>query len=98
MGQRRMVIRDGRIAIAAEPTLIWAEVAEPRTVDPAKADVNQEMTIIRNAYDRPLNYNLDHPDQILPSLATSWKQDDTEWTLTLRDGVKTSGWPPFHGG
>lgn len=73
-------------------TLVWAEAAEPSTVDPAKANVNQEMTIARNVFDHLLNFDLDHPDHLLPALATSWKQDGTKWTFTLRDGAK------FHDG
>jgi len=73
-------------------TLVWAEAAEPSTVDPAKSNVNQEMTIARNVFDHLVNFDLDHPDHLLPALATSWTQDGTKWTFKLRDGVK------FHDG
>jgi peptide/nickel transport system substrate-binding protein len=72
---------------ADNSTLVWADSAEPSTVDPAKMNVNHEMTIARNVFDRLINFDLDHPDHLLPGLATAWKQDGTKWTFSLRDGV-----------
>lgn len=73
-------------------TFVWAEAAEPSTVDPAKSNVNQEMTIARNVFDHLVNFDLEHPDQLRPALATSWTQDGVKWTFKLRDGAK------FHDG
>jgi peptide/nickel transport system substrate-binding protein len=77
---------------ADQKLFVWAEAVEPSTVDPAKSDVNQEMTIARNVFDHLTNFDLDHPDHILPALATSWTEDGTSWTFKLRDGVA------FHNG
>ena len=79
-------------------TLVWAEAAEPSTVDPAKANVNQEMTIARNVFDHLVNFDLDHPDHLLPALASSWKQEGTTWTFTLRDGVRFHDGKPLDAG
>ena len=61
---------------ADQKLFVWAEAVEPSTVDPAKSDVNQEMTIARNVFDHLTNFDLDHPDHILPALATSWTEDE----------------------
>ncbi|WP_239025344.1 ABC transporter substrate-binding protein [Rhodoligotrophos defluvii] len=84
----------GHLAQAQE-VFVWADAAEPTTVDPAKVNVNHEMTIARNVFDRLVNYDLKQPDKLLPGLATSWKQDGTKWTFTLRDGVKFHDGTPF---
>jgi ABC-type transport system substrate-binding protein len=73
-------------------TLVYAEAAEPATIDPAKVNVNQEMTVARNVYDHLTNFDLDDPSKILPALATEWSRDGTSWTFKLRSGVT------FHGG
>jgi peptide/nickel transport system substrate-binding protein len=80
---------------AEDATLVWADEAEPSTVDPAKVNVNHEMTIARNVFDRLINFDLDQPDHLLPALATSWKQDGAKWTLSLRDGVTFHDGKPF---
>lgn len=84
-----------RSLAADSSTFVWAEAAEPSTVDPAKSNVNQEMTIARNVFDHLVDFDLDHPDKLLPALATAWKQDGTTWTFTLRDGVKFQDGAPF---
>ncbi|HTW27798.1 MAG TPA: ABC transporter substrate-binding protein [Acetobacteraceae bacterium] len=81
---------------AAEPsTLVWAEAAEPATIDPAKVNVNQELTVARNVYDHLTNFELEHPDHLLPALALTWKRDGTDWTFTLRHGVTFQHGQPF---
>jgi ABC-type transport system substrate-binding protein len=83
----------GRPADAADSsTLVYADAGEPTTIDPAKANINWELTVTRNVYDRLVNFDLADPAKLEPALATSWKQDATSWTFTLRDGVK------FHDG
>jgi ABC-type transport system substrate-binding protein len=73
---------------AADPsTFVYADAGEPSTIDPAKANVNWEMTFIRNVYDRLVDYDLSDPAKLLPALATAWTQDGTTWTFTLRKGV-----------
>jgi ABC-type transport system substrate-binding protein len=77
---------------ADNSTLVYADAGEPSTIDPAKANINWELTVTRNVYDRLINYDLADQGKLLPGLATEWKQDGTIWTLKLRDGVK------FHDG
>jgi peptide/nickel transport system substrate-binding protein len=73
-------------------TFVYADAGEPSTIDPAKANVNFELTITRNVYDRLVDFDLNDPSRLLPALATEWKQDGKTWTFKLRDGVK------FHDG
>jgi ABC-type transport system substrate-binding protein len=68
-------------------TLVFADLAEPTTMDPAIANANQDFTITRNVYDHLTTYRSSNPGEILPSLATKWTQDGKTWTFTLRDGV-----------
>jgi len=80
-------------ATAADPsTLVYAEAAEPTTVDPAKTNINHELLISRNVFDHLTNFDLDDPSKLLPALAESWEQDGATWTFKLRKGVK------FHNG
>jgi ABC-type transport system substrate-binding protein len=79
-------------AAADSSTLVYADAGEPSTIDPAKANINWELTVTRNVYDRLVNFDLADPAKLEPALATAWKQDGTTWTFTLRDGVK------FHDG
>src|ERR1700744_1410283 len=73
-------------------TFVYADAGEPSTIDPAKANVNFELTVTRNVYDRLVDFDLNDPSRLLPALATEWKQDGKTWTFKLRDGVK------FHDG
>jgi ABC-type transport system substrate-binding protein len=73
-------------------TLVFADLAEPTTIDPAIANANQDFTVTRNVYDHLTTYASDNPGEILPALAASWEQQDKRWTFTLREGVK------FHDG
>jgi ABC-type transport system substrate-binding protein len=80
---------------ASQSTLVWADAAEPATIDPAKVSVNHEMTIARNVYDHLTNFDLDQPDKLIPALAVDWKRDGSVWTFKLRDGVKFHDGDPF---
>jgi ABC-type transport system substrate-binding protein len=80
---------------AQESTLVYADAGEPGTIDPAKANINWELTVTRNVYDRLVDFDLTDPAKLLPALATDWKQDGTSWTFTLRDGVKFHDGSPF---
>jgi peptide/nickel transport system substrate-binding protein len=83
-------------AHAADPsTLVYADAGEPSTIDPAKANINWELTVTRNVYDRLVNFDLADPAKLLPALATSWQQDGTSWTFKLREGVKFHDGSPF---
>src|SRR5215218_6450360 len=55
-------------------TFVYADAGEPSTIDPAKANVNWELTVTRNVYDRLVDFDLDDPSKLLPALATEWKQ------------------------
>jgi ABC-type transport system substrate-binding protein len=70
-----------------EATLVFADLAEPTTIDPAIANANQDFTVTRNVYDHLTTYKSSDPGEILPALATKWSQEGTKWTFTLRDGV-----------
>jgi peptide/nickel transport system substrate-binding protein len=82
----------GSSAKSGDRTLVFADLAEPTSIDPAIANANQDFTVTRNVYDHLTTYKSDDPGKILPSLAESWKQDGKRWTFTLRQGVK------FHDG
>ncbi len=78
---------------AADPsTFVYADAGEPSTIDPAKANVNFELTITRNVYDRLVDFDPSDPAHLLPALALLWTQDGDAWTFKLRQGVK------FHDG
>src|SRR5689334_18178156 len=55
---------------ADSSTLVYADAGEPSTIDPAKANINCELTVTRNVYDRLINYDLADPGKLLPGLAT----------------------------
>ncbi len=84
-----------RARAAEASTLVYADAGEPSTIDPAKANINWELAVTRNIYDRLVNFDLDNPAKLLPGLATGWKQDGTAWTFTLRSGVKFHDGAPF---
>jgi ABC-type transport system substrate-binding protein len=75
--------------------LVYADAGEPSTIDPAKANINWELTVTRNVYDRLVDFDLANPAKLLPALATEWKQDGTSWTFKLRDSVKFQDGSPF---
>jgi ABC-type transport system substrate-binding protein len=68
-------------------TLVYADAGEPSTIDPAKANINWELTVTRNVYDRLIDFDLTNTAKLLPALAKSWEQNGTTWTFKLRDGV-----------
>lgn len=80
---------------AAGGTLVYADAGEPSTIDPAKANINWELTVTRNVYDRLINFDLTDTGKLEPALATSWEQDGTTWTLKLREGVSFHDGDPF---
>ena len=46
-------------------TLVYADAGEPSTIDPAKANVNWELTVTRNVYDRLIDFDLSDPAKLL---------------------------------
>ncbi|MHB8076278.1 ABC transporter substrate-binding protein [Desulfosporosinus fructosivorans] len=77
----------------ASDTLIYAQGAEPRGLDPALVDDGESAKVMINIYDGLLKYNKDST-KVEPSLAKSWdvSADGLTYTFHLQEGVK------FHDG
>lgn len=77
----------------ANDTLIYAQGAEPRGLDPALVDDGESAKVMINIYDGLLKYNKDST-KVEPSLAKSWdvSPDGLSYTFHLQEGVK------FHDG
>ncbi len=73
----------------AKNTIIYAQGAEPRGLDPALVDDGESAKIMVNIYEGLLKYNKDSTE-VEPSLAESWKEseDGLSYTFQLRKGVK----------
>jgi peptide/nickel transport system substrate-binding protein len=74
---------------AASDTIIYAQGADPRGLDPALVDDGESGKIIVNIYEGLLKYNKDST-KVEPSLAESWdvSKDGLSYTFHLRKGVK----------
>ncbi len=70
-------------------TIIYAQGAEPRGLDPALVDDGESGKIIVNIYEGLLKYNKDSTE-VEPSLAEKWdvSTDGLSYTFYLRKGVK----------
>ncbi len=70
-------------------TLIYAQGAEPRGMDPALVDDGESAKVMINIYDGLLKYNKDST-KVEPSLAKSWdvSPDGLTYTFHLQEGVK----------
>lgn len=77
----------------AQDTLIYAQGADPRGLDPALVDDGESAKIIVNIYEGLLKYNKDSTE-VEPCLAESWdvSKDGLTYTFHLKKGVK------FHDG
>lgn len=77
----------------ANDTLIYAQGAEPRGLDPALVDDGESAKIIVNIYEGLLKYNKEST-KVEPSLAKEWtvSPDGLSYTFKLQEGVK------FHDG
>lgn len=77
----------------ASDTLIYAQGAEPRGLDPALIDDGESAKVMINIYDGLLKYNKDSTT-VEPSLAKSWdvSPDGLSYIFHLQEGVK------FHDG
>ncbi len=77
----------------ASDTLIYAQGAEPRGLDPALVDDGESAKVMINIYDGLLKYNKDST-KVEASLAKSWdvSPDGLSYTFHLQEGVK------FHDG
>lgn len=74
-------------------TLVFAQGAEPRGLDPAFVDDGESSKVIVNVYEGLLSYAKDSTE-VEPCLAESWEisEDGLSYTFKLRQGVK------FHDG
>lgn len=70
-------------------TLIYAQGAEPRGLDPALVDDGESAKVMSNIYEGLLKYNKDST-KLEPSLAKSWdvSPDGLSYTFHLQQGVK----------
>lgn len=70
-------------------TLIYAQGAEPRGLDPALVDDGESAKVMINIYEGLLKYNKDST-KVEPSLAKSWdvSADGLSYTFHLQQGVK----------
>ncbi len=73
----------------AQDTLIYAQGADPRGLDPALVDDGESAKIMVNIYEGLLKYDKDST-KVLPSLAESWDvtPDGLTYTFHLKKGVK----------
>ena len=78
-------------------TLIFAQGADPRGLDPALVDDGESSKVIVNIYEGLLKYSKDST-KLEPSLAESWKvsPDGLTYTFNLRKGVKFHDGTPFN--
>jgi len=70
-------------------TLIYAQGAEPRGLDPALVDDGESAKVMSNIFEGLLKYNKDST-KVEPSLAKSWElsPDGLSYTFHLQQGVK----------
>ncbi|MSU90784.1 ABC transporter substrate-binding protein [Rhodobacteraceae bacterium 2CG4] len=83
----------GAVAQTPPGVLIVGQIAEPKALDPAAVTAVNDFRILMNVYDGLVRYK-DGTLEVEPALATGWEisDDGTEYTFTLREGVK------FHDG
>src|SRR5690606_9363 len=74
-------------------TMVFGAAGAPRSFDPLFAQDGETFRVARQIYDTLITYR-QGTAELEPALATSWEsnEDGTEWTFTLREGVK------FHDG
>lgn len=78
-----------------QDTLVVAQGADTRTLDPQKQGDMISVSVLINIFDTLLTR--DNRLQLAPSLATEWKAlNDTTWQFKLREGVKFHDGEPFN--
>ena len=84
---------DDKAAAAVSDTLIFAQGAEPRGLDPALVDDGESSKVIVNIYEGLLKFE-EGSTKVEPCLAKDWKisDDGLTYTFYLQEGVK------FHDG
>src|SRR5689334_4195136 len=70
-------------------TMVFGAAGAPRSFDPLFAQDGETFRVSRQIYDTLITYKQGTAD-LEPALATKWESspDGTQWTFTLRDGVK----------
>lgn len=89
----------GAPAAAQTPpgVLVVGQIAEPKSLDPHAVTAVNDFRILMNIYDGLVRYK-DGTLEVEPALATGWQisEDGTEYTFTLRDGVRFHDGSPFN--
>lgn len=82
---------------AKDMTLIFAQGADPRSLDPAYFDDGESSKVAGNIFEGLLKYKSDSTD-LEPCLAESWEvsSDAKEYTFKLRQNVKFHDGTPFN--
>ena len=88
-------------AMAATPkdVLVVAQIAEPKSMDPATVTAVNDFRILMNVYNGLVRYK-DGTLEVEPSLAESWdiSDDGKVYTFQLRKGVKFHDGTDFNAG
>jgi ABC-type transport system substrate-binding protein len=73
----------------APVSFVLLDTTEPNSIDPSQTNEFDAFLITNNTYDA-LTMTDESTQKLVPRLATSWKAnaDITQWTFTLRPGVK----------
>lgn len=82
---------------ASPKTLVYAQGADPRGLDPAFVDDGESAKVIVNVYEGLVKYK-EGSTELEPGLAKSWEvsSDGKEYTFKLREGVKFHDGTPFN--
>lgn len=77
--------------------LIVGQIAEPKSLDPAAVTAVNDFRILVNLYEGLTRYKTGTLE-VEPALATSWdiSENGTEYTFTLREGVRFHDGTPFN--
>src|SRR5688572_33468610 len=69
----------------AETTLIYAQLEDPKTLDPINTDIAEAVHVLSNILDTLVTYH-DETTEIVPGLAEHWEHSEhgLSWTFHLR--------------
>ena len=94
-----VVFSFGLSAQAASPkdVLVVAQIAEPKSMDPATVTAVNDFRILMNLYDGLVRYR-SGTLEVEPGLAESWtiSDDGKVYTFSLRQGIKFHDGSPFN--